>query len=162
MSSTESGCSSSALCLSTLFSQPIYIYLSEEYLQRLFFTWTIPIFGDKRQLPEQPRNLLFLRCFCSDCNLVSICHTDNNPWGSKFSGSYSRHWSCLSGGCLSHPITLLASFLFQWDGFSKSHTEFYLSEPMICAWSINHVFSLFCCPLWTSHTFLHQYSSHMN
>lgn len=70
--------------------------------------------------------------------------------------------TCLSGGCLAHPITLLASFLFQWDGFSKSHTEFCHSEPMICAWSINHVFSLFRCPLWTSHTFSHQYSSHMN
>lgn len=54
--------------LSTSFFQPIYIYWSEEYLRRLFFfsTSTIPIFRDKRQLPEQPRTLLFLQYFCSD------------------------------------------------------------------------------------------------
>lgn len=165
LSSQESGYSHSSRCLPSLFSQWIHIYWSEENLQELFLTSAIPIFLDKRQLSEQPRNLLFLLCFCPGWCLVSVSPTENSPWGLKYSSSCSRHSShCpLWGSSSAHPTTLLASFyLSKTVSASLFHTEFWLSEQMICPWSINHIFSLFCCPLWTSHTFLHLYSSHVN
>lgn len=53
-----------------IFSTNLYLLVRRVSTKTFFFfsTSTIPIFRDKRQLPEQPRTLLFLQCFYPDCS----------------------------------------------------------------------------------------------